>query len=192
MISGAYLISVAIATGVLQADGIRWTDIGLRRPASLRRTALLAVLALVGALVAMNIVQLTAVNLPGVVIDAPDISRFDSMKGNVPVLVVGVLAAWTMIAFGEEMLFRAFLINRFGGMLNRTRAAWPVAVIASAFMFGVAHFVEGPLGMVVNGSFGLLYGSIYLASGRNLWVIIVAHGMLNTLRFVVVFRGVAG
>ena len=192
LISLAYVLSAVVATRVLWSSGTGWTHIGLGRPASLRRTALLAVLAVVGSIFVTSIVELVAVNLPGLIVEPPDISRFDSMVGNLPVLVVLVVATWTTIGFGEEMLFRAFLISRFAQLLNSTRTAWAVAALGSSAVFGVAHFAEGPVGMATNGAFGLVLGVVYLASGRNLWVTIVAHGTLNTLRFVAVYFGLAG
>ena len=56
----------------------------------------------------------------------------------------------------------------------------------------MTHLVEGPVGIVSNGSFGLLFGVIYLRTGRNLYVTIIAHGLLNTVRFIAVFAGATG
>ena len=38
---------------------------------------------------------------------------------------------------------------------------------------------------------GFVLGSAYLLSGRNLWVTIIAHGLANTLAFVLIFSGMA-
>ena len=38
-------------------------------------------------------------------------------------------------------------------------------------------------------AFGGLFGWIYLSSGRNLWITIVGHGLLNTLRFSLLYYG---
>ena len=59
----------------------------------------------------------------------------------------------------------------------------------SAVLFGAAHFAEGPLGIFMMGSFGLLQALIYLRTRKNLWVTIIAHALLNTLRFVLIFYG---
>jgi membrane protease YdiL (CAAX protease family) len=37
-----------------------------------------------------------------------------------------------------------------------------------------------------------LFGIIYLRSQRNLWITIIAHGLLNTIRFILVFTGNTG
>ena len=46
------------------------------------------------------------------------------------------------------------------------------------------------MGILSDGAFGLLLGVVYLMTGRNLWVTIIANGLLNSLRFVLVFIGV--
>ena len=36
---------------------------------------------------------------------------------------------------------------------------------------------------------GLIYGTLYLASGRNLWAPIIAHGMTDTMSFLIIYTG---
>jgi hypothetical protein len=109
----------------------------------------------------------------------------------VPFLLLMLTLAWTIIAFGEEMIYRAYIINRLGDVFGYEKVGLVLAVITSGVIFGLAHFAEGPVGLLTNGAFGLLFGWIYLKSGRNLWITIIAHGLLNTLRFVLVFAGAA-
>lgn len=89
------------------------------------------------------------------------------------------------------MLFRAFLTTQLARLFHNTNASWALATLGSSIFFGLAHYQEGLVGMLSNGAFGLLLGVMYLMTGRNLWVTIIAHGLLNTLRFVLVFSGVA-
>ena len=187
------VLSTIVAWGVLRLRGIGWRDIGLARPGNWWRTALLGVGVLVGAVFVISAVQGIALALPGLEIEPPDISRFDFMIGNVPMLLLMVAVAWTTVAFGEEMFFRAFLINQLAESFQRTRVGWALALIGSSVAFGLVHATEGPLGLFTNGAFGLLFGAVYLGTRRrNLWITITAHGFLNTLRFVAVFAGVAG
>lgn len=59
---------------------------------------------------------------------AIDESRLEEIKGNPPFFALLVMLAWTTIAFGEEMSYRAFLITRMldvsaigHSLLNTTR-----------------------------------------------------------------------
>jgi hypothetical protein len=186
-----YVVSIVVAGLVLKQGGTNWREIGLARPKSWFRTTLLALGAFVGAIVLIVGVQMIALSLPGVAAEAPDVSRFDSLVGNVPFLLLMLTLAWTIIAFGEEMIYRAYIINRLGDVFGHEKVGLVLAVITSGVIFGLAHFAEGPVGLLTNGAFGLLFGWIYLKSGRNLWITIIAHGLLNTLRFVLVFAGAA-
>jgi len=101
------------------------------------------------------------------------------------------LLAWTAVAFGEEMMYRAFLINQLGELFQGNKLRKVLALLLSAVFFGLVHFYQGPIGMIITGLTGLIFGVIYMWSGRNLWVTIIAHGLVNTLSFVLVFFGAA-
>ena len=142
-----------------------------------------------GALFVIVLVQNVGAGLGAEPIDE---TRFDSLEGSIPFLIVSLLGAWTTISFGEEMLFRAFFISRVMELIASPRFGATVAVISGGVVFGVTHFAEGSVGIVSNGAFGVLFGAIYVRTGRNLWVTIIAHGLLNTLRFILVFAGATG
>lgn len=182
-----FILSVLVASVVLRRLGTGWREVALSWPRSWTRTALLALGAFLGALLVHLAVQLLLQALPGLALPPPDVSRFNPLVGNLPLYLLMLVLSWTTIAFGEEMIYRAFLINRLAALFQRTR--WPStwAVLGSGLIFGLAHFAEGPVGIASNGAFGLLFGWVYLRTGRNLWVTIIAHGLLNTLRFTLLY-----
>ena len=55
----------------------------------------------------------------------------------------------------------------------------PVSVV-----FGCAHLDQGATGMIENILNGLMLAGLYLACGRNLAVPVIAHGLTDTLDFV--------
>jgi hypothetical protein len=117
-----------------------------------------------------------------------DQSRFNPIEGNLPLFVLMVVLAWTTIAFGEELFYRAFLITR---MIDLTKIGRWFSILIAGAIFGVVHFAEGPVGILANASFGILFGWIYVRSSRNLWITIIGHGLINTLRFTLLFIGAA-
>ena len=94
-----------------------------------------------------------------------------------------------LFAFGEEMLFRAFLTVSLAKALGNVKARWALALAGSSLMFGLAHFSWGLAGMIETATFGLIIGFIYLRTGRNLWVPIIAHALANTIKFSLFFAG---
>ena len=188
-INFAYLAAILIGGWVLRRRGSGWTKIGLGRPDSWGKTILMALGTMAAAIVVVVGVQIVALNLPGAEIAPIDETRFNPLFGNLPLLLGSVLFAWTTIAFGEEMFFRAFLITKLQEVFASSKFGTALAVAVSTVLFGAAHFAEGPLGLFSNGAFGLLQALIYLRTGKNLWVTVIAHALLNTLRFVLVFYG---
>jgi membrane protease YdiL (CAAX protease family) len=165
--------------------GLRWTDLGLRRPPAVWRTVGTAVAAALGILLAVRLAILPfAVWITGVPVDT---SAFEVIRGNARVLLAGLALAWTLAAFGEEMVFRGYLMSRIAGVAGGTHAGWAAALVISSACFGWAHGYQGPAGMVATGLIGALLGLLYLRTGRNLWTVIVCHGVVDTLTMTLVY-----
>jgi uncharacterized protein len=170
----------------LRRRGLAWRDLGLRRPEGWRRAAVLGIgvaIALEAAntlLIGPILAQLTGAT--------QDLSRFANLAGgNLGALVGWLAVTWTLAAFGEELVFRAYLMNRAVDLLGGTRAGWVVSLLATNVIFGLAHAYQGPLGVLLAGVTGTAAGLLYLRAGRNLWPSIVMHGVLDTTGFVTIF-----
>jgi membrane protease YdiL (CAAX protease family) len=119
----------------------------------------------------------------------PDLSDFRNLTGNLKLTLIYLAATWPLAAFGEEMVYRGYLMNRIAGLLKGTRTAWIVSLIAVHLVLGLAHAYQGVTGIVGEGLDGLLLGLIYLGAGRNLAVPIIAHGVQDSIDFVLIFLG---
>jgi membrane protease YdiL (CAAX protease family) len=185
-----YLLMMIVGWGVLRMRGSGWRDIAFPRPESWPRTLLAAVATAIGLVILILAVQFVFLNLPWIEIPPVDDSRFDSLAGNLPMLLVLIVLTWTTNAFGEEMFFRAVLINKLGDIFGHSRLGWTLAGMGGAIAFGLVHFQEGPLGIAYTTVMALVLGWIYLRTDcRSLWVPVIAHGLGNTFRFLIVFLG---
>jgi len=119
----------------------------------------------------------------------PDLEVFRSLHGNLKPTLVFLALTWTLAAFGEEMVYRGYLMNRVADLLKRTPRAWIISLIVVHVGFGLAHAYQGVTGMIDEGLMGFLLGVIYLRTGRNLSVPIIAHGVCDTIDFVLIFLG---
>ncbi len=176
---------VLVASVILRRLGVRWRG-GLRmaRPRSLVKT----VAAALGLAVALQVLTVVVAPLVIALTHAPpDISRFDVLRGNPAALAVVLVIVWTTAAFGEEMLFRGFLLRCLEGFARPSRGRTAFAVVVSSVAFGLGHAYQGSTGMVLTGLIGLAYCGVYLVGGRSLWVPILAHGLYDTMGVVVVF-----
>jgi len=119
----------------------------------------------------------------------PDLDDFRALTGNLKLTLIFLALAWTLAAFGEEMVYRGYLMNRIADLLNRTRSAWIVSLVAIYIGFGLAHAYQGWTGVIDEGLMGLLLGLIYLRTKRNLAVPIIAHGIQDSIDLVLIFLG---
>jgi uncharacterized protein len=86
-----------------------WRDVGLQRSDSLARTVLIATGGAVVILLASRLVILPAIEL--LIGEQPDLSALGGPR-DTSALVRWMLQAWTLAAFGEEMVFRGYLLHR--------------------------------------------------------------------------------
>jgi membrane protease YdiL (CAAX protease family) len=184
------LLSVAVAWIGMSLQGVSWSDLGLKRPRRLRTvllTSVVATLALIPATYALRRV-ITAVTG-----QVPSLEAFRAIEGNVTALLIGLVVVWTFAAFGEELLFRGFLMNAFCRLLEgsrlRERPKCCASLLATSILVGLGHAYQGLTGMVITGVVGFCFGALYLCSGRNLWTSILTHGSYDTAAFVLLFLG---
>ena len=108
-------------------------------------------------------------------VPAPDLSRYQAIRGNAQAAVVMALLLPLTAAIPEEVVYRGFLVRQFTRLYGGSRRAAVLAVICQAAVFGAAHFQWGPGGIVLATIMGLVWGIAYLLCGRNLWIVIIAH-----------------
>jgi len=175
--------TVALITALMRHRGMRWCNLGMRRPS--RPQWLFAQVPVV--LVAWLAVSAGAAALAGQYLPSPDTSaRFGNLAGNLPATLWWIAIAWLIGGFAEEMIFRGFILNRLEALLPRGARASVMAVFLQAFLFGAVHvYNRGLFGLLVLGAVGAVLGTFYLVFHRNLWPVILAHGLGNTLGFLV-------
>ena len=164
-----------------------WRGVGLAGSGHFGRTLLLGtVIGTAYQFLSLILVDPLIARLTGRV---PDVSQFAPLVGSVNYLLLYLAVTWTLAAFGEELVYRGYLMNRIAGLVNTNQAGWAVSLLVSSILFGAVHSYQGASGVIATGLLGLLFGMLYLASGRNLWLSIVAHGTLDTVGFVLGFLG---
>jgi hypothetical protein len=109
------------------------------------------------------------------------------MQGNLELTLFGVFYAFIGAGFYEEFTFRGFLMQGLAMLFGGSRAAWIVACVVQGALFGIAHAYQNPLGIAITGTLGVLMGLLVLASGRNLWPVIIGHGLFDASRFVLFY-----
>ena len=178
------LTTLIVASWRMRARNITWADLGLRKPASYR-TSLIATAVTIGLAIASIIVfQLVKDQLvPGLAPDRSDenaAAKFGELAGNWALFFAIIPLVWLQSTL-EEMLDRGFLMNWIERMLGSSWFATTIAVISQAVLFGFRHSYDLSERSITVGLIGLAMGIGYVAFGRNLWPLIIAHCALNTV-----------
>jgi membrane protease YdiL (CAAX protease family) len=168
------MLLVGVAWGLIRLRGETLADIGLKRPASWMRTFMIGI--------GFAAIVFIAIYLSEKAGFRRDLSKFKEVQGNLELVVLGVFYAFIGAGFYEEFMFRGFLMQGVAMLFGASRAAWIVACILQGVLFGLAHAYQNPLGMAITGTLGVLMGLLVLASGRNLWPVIIGHGLFDASR----------
>ncbi|HMK30354.1 MAG TPA: type II CAAX endopeptidase family protein [Terriglobales bacterium] len=171
----------------LRLRGLRWRDVGITRYRSWLVTAVVGVAA--GAVLETFQLLVTQPALASLLHKQPDLSDFRVLTGNLKLTLLGIALSWTLAAFGEEMVYRGYLMNRVADVGGRTQRSWWLSLLVGNIVFGLAHAYQGPTGIIEEGIAGALLGVMYLRTGRNLWVPIIAHGTSDTIDAILIFLG---
>lgn len=115
-----------------------------------------------------------------------DMGNYEWLQGNLPMLLFALLAVYVVSAFGEELVYRGFLINRIAELGNGGKVAYGIAIVTSAVIFGLVHFGWGTVGIIQTTFMGLALGLSYLVVKR-LSVLILAHCYMDTILLVQIY-----
>jgi uncharacterized protein len=87
------------------------------------------------------------------------------------------------------MVYRGYLLNRVADLFGRSTIGWTASAILVSLLFGLAHFPQGPTGIIENVIDGAILAALYFATGRNLIAPIIAHGIQDTVDVVLIYLG---
>lgn len=185
-VQGAAALGVGVAALTILAiqqnnGGLR--EIGLGGPPDL---AALAPMVLGGLIFCYAVAGATSYALAKVGL-APDVSRLDFIKGNLPALLAMLAVSWTTAALGEEIVFRGFLLNRAAGLDVNVQDWVLIVVVGQAVLFGLAHAYQGVGGVILTGALGLALGILTYVAQGDLWPAIMVHGLINTVSLTAIY-----
>ena len=122
-------------------------------------------------------------NITGVP-ESADLSIYNYLKDNFGMFILSLIGVYIVSSVGEEVVYRAFLINRIAQLGGGSKHAKAIAVVLSSVIFGLVHYAWGPMGMIQTGFMGLAMGICYIKLKKRLWILILAHAYLDTVLIV--------
>ncbi|HEY3217110.1 MAG TPA: type II CAAX endopeptidase family protein [Candidatus Eisenbacteria bacterium] len=158
-----------------------WSRIGYVRPRSWIGTVAVGLLFGVAFKLLMKIVVMP-------LLGADPINRaYHYLVGNAAA-VPGMLYAMIVGAgFGEETVFRGYLFERLGKLLGHGVSAKTVIVAVTSALFGLVHYpAQGLAGAEQATIAGLVYGTIFAATGR-IWMLMCAHAAFDLTALAIIY-----
>lgn len=184
------LMGVIFSWAGLWLRNLNWTIVGLHRPGSYKKIVVTIILSTLIIIILSYLLRQLVTFLTD---EKPNLDSFKAVKGNPAALILGLAVAWLFGAFGEEMLFRGFLLNSFYNLLPdkmlNNKIKWALSLFVTSFIVGIGHVYQGITGMILTGFIGFFFGLVYLFSERNLWSCIFTHGIYDTVAFCMLYSG---
>jgi len=181
------LTTLIIATWRMKVRNVTWKDLGLRKPESFKKTLFVTIGILIAIVLSIMAFEMIKDYLPFSLeqknYSENSASKFGNLKGNW-LLFFTIMPAVLLESMLEELLDRGFLINWFEKLFSKTSVATILAVILQALIFGFRHSYDLSDRSIRVGLIGLIMGIAYVKFGRNLWPLIIAHCLLNTMSMV--------
>ena len=183
----AYIVMLATAYTALRMQGSNWSHLGVSFtfsgwPAA-RATLRQALIVFICAAVAFAIGAVVMANIVGIP-EGADFQSYEYLQGNIGMLLVSLAGVYIVSSFGEEVLFRGYLMTRCAEMFSDSKLGWRVAIAVSTIVFALIHYDWGISGVVQTGFMGFVLAYSYLRVNRNLWVNIIAHGIMDSILMV--------
>ena len=184
MNSAGYYLGVAYILVVLWASGWDWQSFGFTKPANWGRLFLMALtFAVLMLIIGFFLITPLVVDFTG---EKIYLGVIENIRGNPVNYILLLVLVWTIVAFGEEIVFRGYLIKRISTVFGDS---WPMkwlTVVFSAILFGLAHRYQGSSGMIITGFYGLALGTVFITNKNNLWLTVLTHAIFDTLLLTII------
>ncbi|MFN4764564.1 lysostaphin resistance A-like protein [Gillisia sp. Q332] len=179
--------TLGVATWRMKVRNVTWKELGLRKPKSPFKTLGISIIILAAVIISIVAFEIIKDNLPFSI--TPDSSsenassKFGDLKGNW-LLFLSIMPMVLIESALEELLDRGFLMNWIERLFSSTTFATIIAVVLQAVIFGFRHSYDFSARSITAGIIGLIMGIAYIKFGRNLWPLIIAHCVLNTISMI--------
>lgn len=120
-----------------------------------------------------------------------DYSSMSQLEGNLQLTIVWVLLVWATAGFGEEIIFRGFLMRQFVKFFGESKISIALNIILITGFFGFMHSQQGITGQLVTWIIGALIALIFYLRKYDLWFVIAVHGFFNTIALFCIYFGLA-
>ena len=158
-----------------------WHEIGYVRPGDWARPVLVGIAFGILFKFLMKMIVMPLLNAD------PVNQAYHYLAGNRAALPGMLYAVIIGAGFGEETVFRGFMFERFAKLFGSGAWAKTLMVLLTSGLFGAAHyFDQGVAGVEQATIVGLVFGTIFAATGR-IWMLMVAHAAFDLTALAMIY-----
>ncbi len=115
----------------------------------------------------------------------------EELRGNLPTTLTWLVVIWVTAAFGEEIIFRGYLMRQFVKFFGDSKVSLIMNMLVFCSFFGYMHMQQGITGQIVATTVGALFFIIFYLRKYDLWFMVMIHGFFNTLGILSFYFGLA-
>ncbi len=175
--------TVGLATLLLYFRKQSWKDLGLIKPKNYGRLFIIVGVTLAGTIITMLVFQIFFAEMFQSESQSAASLNTQNAEKTIGAFVSILLIVW-LESMLEELQDRGFSLNRFESLFSKIPFSTVLAVLTQAAIFGFRHSYDLSERSMTTGLIGLVFGIAYVVTGRNLWPLIIAHIILNTISMV--------
>jgi membrane protease YdiL (CAAX protease family) len=158
-----------------------WRDIGYVRPQSWPRTLIVGIIFGVAFKFLMKAVVMPLLGAP------PTNQAYQFLAGNTAALPGMLFVLIINAGFGEETFFRGWMFERLGKLFGSAVWAKTFIVLITSALFALAHYtVQGLPGVEQAIVTGLVFGTIFAATGR-IFMLMIAHAAFDLTALAMIY-----
>lgn len=111
----------------------------------------------------------------------PDLSSYEGVKRNIAGLIGMLALGWLVGGLFEEFFFRGYLFNRINSLFINPVLQKSISILLVSVVFAFAHNYQGIGGIIGTFWFSIVMSLLYFYFGRNVWYLILIHGLYDTV-----------
>ncbi|HUO92215.1 MAG TPA: CPBP family intramembrane glutamic endopeptidase [Rhizomicrobium sp.] len=183
LIGGLVIVALCALGAFLHGDATP-QDFGLGLPRSWLATLALAVVWLLLMLLYGPIADNIATRFFE---KPPTLGAFRALQESRLKLVSGIVIAWVLGGFLEELVLRGIVLNAVEALARSSVTTWTAAGLGIAAAAGgafIIHLYQGLRAATIVTQLSVLFGVLFVISGGNLWTVILCHGFYDTVAFI--------
>lgn len=178
------MIGFLFLTFFLRRNGLGWSDLGFKKDKIYK----LVIWFFISTIVSVAIILLSH-EVADLFFDKPERAneRFGDLSGNLPLTLAWILTGIVVGGFGEELVYRGFMINALSRVIDK-RIGVVLSIVLPALFWAIRHYYYSHgYGSIMVFFMGIYFGTIYVLNGRNLLPGIILHSAFDTISFLARF-----